>query len=60
MGTKRVKYNVEAIRKNYELERNIHSLTSEMPHCEFEKLKYALMDALFDLHEIENGGRKAT
>ena len=53
-----MRYDVEAIRKNYEIERNIHSLTSDMPHCDFEKLKYMLMGELLELSEMKNGTRK--
>lgn len=58
MKTKRRRYDVEAIRKNYEIERNIHSLTSDIPHCDFEKLKYMLMGELLELNEMKNGTRK--
>lgn len=56
MKCKKVKYNsikLAIIRKDYEINQAIKNLIKDLPHCEFEDLRFKLLDEIIDLRRLK-------
>ena len=61
MKTKRVKYdavNLAIIRKNYMINEAINDLVRDLPHCDFEKLRFQLTNEIMELQSLKSEGAK--
>jgi ribosomal 50S subunit-associated protein YjgA (DUF615 family) len=61
MKTKRVKYDavkLEIIRKNYMINEAINDLVRDLPHCDFEKLRFQLTNEIMELQSLKSEGAK--
>lgn len=61
MKTKRVKYDavkLEIIRKNYMINEAINDLVRDLPHCDFEKLRFQLINEIMELQSLKSEGAK--
>jgi hypothetical protein len=41
------------IRKDYEINQAIKNLIKDLPHCEFEDLRFKLLDEIIDLRRLK-------
>lgn len=46
------------IRKNYNINKCINEMIKDLPHFEFENIKYQLMDKIVDLQILNKIGAK--
>lgn len=56
MKCKKVKYDsikLAIIKKNYEINQAIKNLIKDLPHCEFEDLRFKLLDEIIDLRRLK-------
>jgi hypothetical protein len=56
MKCKKVKYDsikLTIIRKDYEINQAIKNLIKDLPHCEFEDLRFKLLDEIIDLRRLK-------
>ena len=56
MKCKKVKYDfikLAIIRKDYEMNQAIKNLIKDLPHCEFEDLRFKLLDEIIDLRRLK-------
>jgi hypothetical protein len=56
MKCKKVKYDsikLAIIRKDYEINQAIKNLIKDLPHCEFEDLRFKLLDEIIDLRRLK-------
>lgn len=61
MKTKRVKYDavkLAIIRKNYMINEVINDLVRDLPHCDFEKLRFQLTNEIMELQSLKSEGAK--
>lgn len=61
MKTKRVKYDavkLEIIRKNYMINEAINDLVRDLPHYDFEKLRFQLTNEIMELQSLKSEGAK--
>ena len=61
MKTKRVKYDADKlaiIRKNYMINEAINDLVRDLPHCDFEKLRFQLTNEIMELQSLKSEGAK--
>lgn len=59
MKTKRIKYDaikLAIIRKNYSINQAINELVRDLPHYDFERLKFQLTNELAELHGLKSEG----
>ena len=59
MKTKRVKYDavkLAIIRKNYMINEAINDLVRDLPHCDFEKLRFQLTNEIMELQSLKSEG----
>lgn len=57
MKTKRVKYDavkLAIIRKNYMINEAINDLVRDLPHCDFEKLRFQLTNEIMELQSLKS------
>lgn len=58
---KKVKFDtikLAVIRKNYNINKCINEMIKDLPHFEFENIKYQLMDEIVDLQILNKIGAK--
>ena len=61
MKTKRAKYDavkLAIIRKNYMINGAINDLVRDLPHCDFEKLRFQLTNEIMELQSLKSEGAK--
>lgn len=61
MKTKRVKYDavkLAIICKNYMINEAINDLVRDLPHCDFEKLRFQLTNEIMELQSLKSEGAK--
>lgn len=61
MKTKRVKYDavkLAIIRNNYMINEAINDLVRDLPHCDFEKLRFQLTNEIMELQSLKSEGAK--